>query len=63
MHELRARVSGVCVPHYVLDIPGGYAKAPLNSSDVEKTRAGYRLRDHTGRWHEYPPEGLSDIPR
>ena len=36
MRELRARVSGVCVPHYVLDIPGGYAKAPLASSDVEK---------------------------
>jgi lysine 2,3-aminomutase len=56
MRELRARVSGVCVPHYVLDIPGGYAKAPLGSSDVEKTESGYRLRDHAGRWHRYPPE-------
>jgi lysine 2,3-aminomutase len=56
MRELRARVSGVCVPHYVLDIPGGYAKAPLASSDVEKSETGYRLRDHAGRWHSYPPE-------
>jgi lysine 2,3-aminomutase len=63
MRDLRARISGVCVPHYVLDIPGGYAKAPLNSSDVEKTGTGYRLRDHAGRWHQYPPEGFSDIPR
>ena len=56
MCELRARVSGVCVPQYVIDIPGGYAKAPLVSSDVEKTETGYRLRDHAGRWHQYPPE-------
>ncbi len=56
MRELRARVSGLCMPNYVLDIPGGYAKAPLASSDVERNGAGYRLRDHTGRWHSYPPE-------
>ncbi|MDE2492270.1 MAG: lysine-2,3-aminomutase-like protein [Alphaproteobacteria bacterium] len=54
MRELRARVSGVCMPQYVLDIPGGYAKVPIASSDVEKTAAGYRLRDHQGRWHSYP---------
>ncbi|HEY0283648.1 MAG TPA: lysine-2,3-aminomutase-like protein, partial [Rhizomicrobium sp.] len=63
MRELRARVSGLCVPAYVLDIPGGYAKAPLNSSDVEQSGSGYRVRDHAGRWHRYPPEGFSDIPR
>jgi lysine 2,3-aminomutase len=63
MRDLRARVSGVCVPHYVLDIPGGYAKVPLTSRDVEKTGTGYRLRDHAGRWHQYPPEGFSDILR
>jgi lysine 2,3-aminomutase len=56
MRELRARVSGLCVPHYVLDIPGGYAKALLASTDVEKNEAGYRVRDHEGRWHQYPPE-------
>jgi lysine 2,3-aminomutase len=56
MCELRGRVSGLCVPNYVLDIPGGYAKAPLNSNDIEKTATGYRLRDHAGRWHSYPPE-------
>ena len=56
MRELRARVSGVCVPAYVLDIPGGYAKVPLASSDVETTESGHRLRDHAGRWHRYPPE-------
>jgi lysine 2,3-aminomutase len=56
MRELRTRVSGVCVPQYVLDIPGGYAKVPLASSEVEKAEAGHRLRDHEGRWHRYPPQ-------
>jgi len=56
LRELRARVSGLCVPQYVLDIPGGYAKVPLTSEDVEKTAAGYRVRDHEGHWHQYPPE-------
>jgi lysine 2,3-aminomutase len=56
MRDLRARVSGICVPAYVLDIPGGYAKVPLASSDVETTESGHRLRDHAGRWHRYPPE-------
>ncbi|HMI95621.1 MAG TPA: lysine-2,3-aminomutase-like protein [Micropepsaceae bacterium] len=54
MRELRARVSGLCQPHYVLDIPGGYAKALLNLSDIERTGDSHRLRDAKGRWHSYP---------
>jgi lysine 2,3-aminomutase len=29
MRELRGRVSGLCQPDYVLDIPGGHGKAPV----------------------------------
>ena len=29
MRELRGRVSGLCQPQYVLDIPGGHGKAPI----------------------------------
>jgi lysine 2,3-aminomutase len=29
MRALRGRVSGLCQPEYVLDIPGGYGKAPI----------------------------------
>ncbi len=54
MRSLRARLSGVAVPQYVLDIPGGYAKVPLESRDVEKTESGWRVRDPEGRWHAYP---------
>jgi lysine 2,3-aminomutase len=55
MRMLRARLSGIAVPQYVLDIPGGVAKIPLEARDVEKTEAGWRVRDPEGRWHDYPP--------
>jgi lysine 2,3-aminomutase len=55
MRALRARLSGLAIPNYVLDIPGGYAKVPLESREVEKTESGWRIRDHEGRWHIYPP--------
>lgn len=54
VRALRARLSGTAVPSYVLDIPGGYAKVPLESRDVEKIATGWRVRDHEGRWHDYP---------
>jgi lysine 2,3-aminomutase len=52
--ELRARLSGMALPNYVIDIPGGHAKVSLLSSDVEELGSGlYRIRDHAGRWHDY----------
>jgi lysine 2,3-aminomutase len=54
MRELRARLSGMALPNYVIDIPGGYAKVSLLSSDVEELSPGrYRIRDHGGVWHSY----------
>lgn len=54
MTELRRAVSGLAVPHYVLDIPGGYAKAELAAGEVELTGSGARLMDAGGVWHDYP---------
>ena len=54
MRELKARVSGLCQPDYVLDIPGGHAKARLNANDIAETDDGWRLRDAHGAWHAYP---------
>ena len=34
MRQLRGRVSGLCLPTYVLDIPGGHGKVPLEASYV-----------------------------
>ncbi|HEY4264194.1 MAG TPA: lysine-2,3-aminomutase-like protein [Micropepsaceae bacterium] len=54
VRELRARISGLCQPHYVLDIPGGYAKALLNSCDAERAGPLHRIRDGEGKLHDYP---------
>jgi lysine 2,3-aminomutase len=54
--RLRGRVSGLCQPAYVLDIPGGHGKAPVGpdclSGDAE---AGYVVEDYRGGRHAYPP--------
>ena len=52
---LRARLSGLAQPTYVLDIPGGFGKVPLDSQSVEKIEGGHRVRDFAGVWHQYPP--------
>jgi len=54
---LRGRVSGLCQPTYVLDIPGGYGKVPIAASAVRPgERAGcWHIADASGREHVYPP--------
>jgi lysine 2,3-aminomutase len=55
VRDLRARLSGLAQPTYVLDLPGGYGKVVLDSTNVEKTKRGHRIRDFQGAWHIYPP--------
>ncbi len=55
VEELRTRLSGFAMPTYMLDLPGGFGKVPLESRHVEKTARGWRIRDTRGVWHEYPP--------
>jgi len=56
MRSLRGRVSGLCQPDYVLDIPGGYGKAPIGpvylTQDPED-RSRYRVVDYCGDVHGY----------
>ena len=65
MRALRGRVSGLCQPDYVLDIPGGFGKAPIGpeylSGDMDaahdaSAESGYRVTDYCGDVHRYPPE-------
>jgi lysine 2,3-aminomutase len=54
MRELRGRVSGLCQPEYVLDIPGGAGKVPVyQARKTEATVAEYELVDYRGRKHRY----------
>ena len=65
VRSLRGRVSGLCQPDYVLDIPGGHGKAPIgpnylshaNSPGNELDKeAHYRIVDYCGDVHRYPPK-------
>ena len=49
---LRGRVSGICQPTYVLDIPGGHGKAPIAPSWIG---ADGTVEDFTGTRHRYEP--------
>ncbi|MCA0273410.1 MAG: lysine-2,3-aminomutase-like protein [Proteobacteria bacterium] len=54
MAALRGRISGTCIPAYVLDIPGGFGKVPLTSDYLTEITPGhYRVRDPQGRLHDY----------
>ena len=52
--ELRSKVSGLCMPHYILDIPGGHGKVSLAESPVSDLGEGcYSIEDRLGRLHNY----------
>jgi len=53
MKALRARLSGLEMPAYMLDIPGGFGKVPLESDHLQIAEGGIRVRDTQGVWHEY----------
>ena len=60
MQALRGRVSGLCQPDYVLDIPGGHGKVPVGPQYLSHAREShgderYRIVDYCGDVHLYPP--------
>jgi lysine 2,3-aminomutase len=69
MRALRGRISGLCQPDYVLDIPGGHGKSPVGpvyvspadslSRDREPdAETRYRVVDYCGDVHLYPPNSI-----
>jgi len=67
MRGLRGRLSGLCQPDYVLDIPGGHGKAPVGPNYLSQAdsfseereadaETRYRVVDYCGDVHLYPPK-------
>jgi lysine 2,3-aminomutase len=67
MRALRGRVSGLCQPEYVLDIPDGHGKAPVGPNYLspadsfsqqreQPSETRYRIVDYCGDVHLYPPK-------
>jgi lysine 2,3-aminomutase len=53
---LRGRVSGLCQPTYILDIPGGHGKTVVTATTIESQGGGcYTVTDFRGQEHTYPP--------
>lgn len=52
---LRGRISGLCQPTYVLDIPGGHGKADIGAASITGTDGCFSVRDWQGEEHAYPP--------
>ena len=50
MRHLRGRVSGLCQPEYVLDIPGGHGKVPVGPTYLDHGK----VADWRGTVHDYP---------
>jgi lysine 2,3-aminomutase len=51
MRALRGHLSGIAMPAYVLDIPGGHGKSPVGPEYVH----GDEVEDFRGKRHSYPP--------
>ena len=56
---LRGRLSGLCQPNYVLDIPGGFGKSPIGPNYLERGAGhggeNFMIEDFNGQRHAYPP--------
>jgi lysine 2,3-aminomutase len=57
MQALRGRLSGLALPTYVLDIPGGHGKVPIGPGYLEPTPEGWHVTDYCSGVHVYR-EGL-----
>ncbi len=55
LRQLRGRVSGLALPTYILDVPGGYGKVPVGPDYHDSGRG--EVTDIHGGTHAYPPCG------
>ncbi len=61
LESLRGHVSGMCIPHYVIDLPGGGGKVPLTPEYVVgKNSHGLLVKNFQGEVFEYEAD-LEDL--
>ncbi|WP_454289475.1 lysine-2,3-aminomutase-like protein [Rhizobium arsenicireducens] len=55
MKALRSRISGLCIPAYILDLPGGHGKASIGDGTLREIEPGrYEVIDRQGERRNYP---------
>jgi len=52
MRALRGRLSGLCLPEYVIDIPGGFGKVPIGPVFARPEGGRWRIDDPWGGPHD-----------
>jgi lysine 2,3-aminomutase len=65
IRTLHGRISGLCQPAYVLDIPGGHGKSPIGPSYIRAAPAApdgqcFEVEDFKGGRHTYPPSSAGE---
>ena len=60
VRALRGRVSGLCQPAYVLDIPGGHGKSPIGPCYLAEGEHGTTVDDWQGGRHAYEPRRVRE---
>jgi lysine 2,3-aminomutase len=65
LRALQGRISGLCQPAYVLDIPGGHGKSPIGPSYIRAAPAApdggcFEVEDFKGGRHLYPPSSAGE---
>ena len=51
--SLRGRVSGLAIPHFVVDLPGGKGKVPMLTDALEREGNDWLIRTHNGETVRY----------
>lgn len=55
MQALRSKVSGLCIPTYILDLPGGHGKVSIGDGMLLEIEPGhYAVTDRNGEIRHYP---------
>ena len=51
---LRGHTTGLAIPYYMIDLPGGKGKVPILPEDVQRRGDTLLLRNYLGEVVEYP---------
>lgn len=54
LRAMRGKMSGLCQPHYILDLPGGHGKVPIGPVFAADNGEGWIVEDFQGCSHVYP---------
>ena len=57
MAALRGHTSGMAIPYYVIDLPGGKGKVPILPEDVKREGETFFLRNYLGEVVKYQGSG------